>query len=52
MGATGTVLFTAAPPRNWYYLMAQCDWDGDSSVNALYWMRDDLSTLGQSNELR
>ena len=50
MGATGTVLFPTTPVRNWYYLMAQCDWDGDPLVNALYWQRDDLTELGKSNE--
>ena len=57
MGPTGQGLFVGAdgttyqtPTRNWYYLMAQCDWDGDSSVKAQYWQRDDLSELGRANE--
>jgi len=50
MGATGTTLFPTAPIRNWYYLMARCDWDGDPTIDALYWQRDDLTELGKSNE--
>jgi prepilin-type N-terminal cleavage/methylation domain-containing protein len=53
IGATGQILFgVTAPVRAWYYLMAQCDWDGDSSVNATFWERDDLNVLGKDNELR
>ncbi len=51
MGATGVAIFGAtAPIRNWFYVMGQCDWDGDPLVNALYWQRDDLTELGKSNE--
>ena len=54
MGPVGLGMYGAAPPRNWYYLMAQCDWDGDgpAGVNALYWQRDDQTALGKSNENR
>jgi len=57
MGATGHVLFDptfggAAPIRNWYYLLAQCDWDGNPAVNATWWQRDDLTELGRDNELQ
>ncbi len=53
IGATGQILFGNTPPvRAWYYLMAQCDWDGDPTVNANFWQRDDLTELGRSNELR
>ena len=53
IGTTGQLMFgTTAPVRAWYYLMAHCDWDGDSSVNATYWQRDDLTELGKDNELR
>jgi hypothetical protein len=34
-------------------MMAQCDWDNDMSVNALYWQRGDLSLMGSNgNEAR
>ena len=53
IGTTGQKLFgTTAPARAWFYLMAQCDWDKDSSVNATFWQRDDLTELGKDNELR
>jgi len=53
MGAVGLAMYGGtAPPRNWYYLMAQCDWDGNPAVNALYWQRDDQTELGKSNEMR
>lgn len=55
MGPVGASMYTTGtPPRNWYYLMAQCDWDGDgpAGVNALYWQRDDQTELGKSNETR
>ncbi len=52
IGATGDLMFTAPPVRNWYYLMAQCDWDGDSAVKATYWQRDDWMEIGKLNEGR
>ena len=41
-------------PFNWYYLVAQCDWDGDpaATANAWYWQRGDSTELGRENELR
>jgi prepilin-type N-terminal cleavage/methylation domain-containing protein len=53
MAAIGDDLFGgAAPTRNWFYLMARCDWDGDSGTNATYWQRDDESGMGRLNEGR
>jgi prepilin-type N-terminal cleavage/methylation domain-containing protein len=53
IGTTGQILFgVTAPVRAWYYLMAQCDWDGDPTVNATFWQRDDLTDMGRDNELR
>jgi type IV pilus assembly protein PilA len=53
INTTGQLLFgTTAPVRAWYYLMAQCNWDGDTTVNATFWQRDDLTDLGKDNELR
>jgi prepilin-type N-terminal cleavage/methylation domain-containing protein len=53
MGTHGVQVFTAtAPIRGWFYVMGQCDWDADSSVNAEFWQRDDLSIIGSVNELR
>jgi prepilin-type N-terminal cleavage/methylation domain-containing protein len=53
LGFYGQKVFGATPPaRNWYYVVSQCDWDGDSTVNAMYWQRDDLSLIGSENEQR
>lgn len=53
MGDIGESLFGTDPPtRNWYYLVAQCDWDDNPSINARYWQRDDWSDLGKENEGR
>jgi prepilin-type N-terminal cleavage/methylation domain-containing protein len=52
IGEVGSILFPTAPVRNWYYLMAQCDWDGDDAINARYWQRDDWTELGRENEGR
>jgi prepilin-type N-terminal cleavage/methylation domain-containing protein len=56
MGTVGVELFneyaSSTPPRNWYYLLAQCDWDNNSAVNAIYSMRGDKTDLYKSNEQR
>ena len=56
MGAIGQSLYTefpgSVPPKNWYYMLAQCDWDKDAAVNALYWSRGDQSAIGKENEQR
>ncbi len=49
----GQILYGAAVvPGNWYYLVAQCDWDNDPTVNAMYWQRGDSSELGHENEMQ
>ena len=51
----GQLLYGAgAVPFNWFYLIAQCDWDGDPAptANAWYWQRGDSTELGRENELR
>ena len=51
--AKGQLLYgSTAVPANWYYLVAQCDWDNDSTVNAMYWQRGDSSQLERENEMR
>jgi type IV pilus assembly protein PilE len=56
IGAIGATLYTeysgATPPKNWYYVLAQCDWDHNSAINALYWSRGDQGTIGKENEQR
>lgn len=51
MGPVGTSLWTEVagiPPKNWFYMMAQCDWDNDLSANAVYWQRGDLNVIGNN----
>jgi prepilin-type N-terminal cleavage/methylation domain-containing protein len=48
----GQVMFPSTPVRSWYYLLAQCDWDSDKTINAKYWIRDDLDDMGKENENR
>jgi prepilin-type N-terminal cleavage/methylation domain-containing protein len=52
IGDKGSLVFPTTPTRNWYYLLAQCDWDSSSSINAMYWQRDDWTELGKENEGR
>jgi prepilin-type N-terminal cleavage/methylation domain-containing protein len=53
IGTIGAEMWGATTPtRNWFYLMAQCDWDGTPAVKAQYWQRDDWSELGKRNEGR
>lgn len=52
IGAIGAEMFPTTPTRNWYYVMAQCDWDGDSTTKATYWQRDDWTIVGRANEGR
>ena len=53
-GAIGIELWGAGntPAVNWFYMVAQCDWDGSTVINAKWWQRGDLSTLGRENEQR
>jgi prepilin-type N-terminal cleavage/methylation domain-containing protein len=52
MGAIGTEIFAefpgSVPPRNWFYMMAQCDWDNSMAQNAMYWQRGDLTNMGNN----
>ena len=38
----GAGLFSAAPTRNSFYVKAECDWDGVSTVNNIWSVRGDL----------
>jgi type IV pilus assembly protein PilA len=52
-GTIGLELWNStAPATNWYYMVSQCDWDGDPANNAMYWQRGDLSVMGRDNEGR
>lgn len=53
MGPIGIGVYgSTAPLRGWFYVLAQCDWDSDSTVNAMYWQRHDSTELGRDNEQR
>lgn len=53
MGALGQVMYgTVNPPKNWFYMVAQCDWDNDPTINAKLWQRGDLAEIGRDNEQR
>lgn len=39
-----------APSGDWYYLLAECDMDGDSSTNARYFARHDREGIVQQND--
>ncbi len=42
----------SAPATNWYYLLAECDMDGNSSVNSFYFSRSDTTGVAKRNEGR
>lgn len=51
IGATATAFgLTAAPARNWYYVIAECDFDDDPAVNSLYFTRSDQDGFQVQNE--
>jgi Tfp pilus assembly protein PilE len=53
LGTIGMSLYAgAAPASEWYYLVAQCDWDGDPTLNSSYSRRGDRTDLQRSNEGR
>jgi Tfp pilus assembly protein PilE len=52
MGSIGTTLYATTPAQSWYYLLAQCDWDGNSAVNSIYARRGDSEDLVKINEGR
>jgi prepilin-type N-terminal cleavage/methylation domain-containing protein len=43
---------TEVPATNWFYLLARCDMDGDTSVDAYYLTRSDDTKLVRENEGR
>ena len=51
-GAKGQLIFPVASPAHWYYMVAQCDWDGDPAVNAWYYQRGDSYESGYENACR
>lgn len=45
----GTFGMSTAPATNWFYMIAECDFDGDPSVNSLYFARSDVSGVAERN---
>ncbi len=48
----GVALWATTPTRPWFYVRAECDWDGQSSTNNVWVVRGDLSisTATQTGE--
>lgn len=44
--------FTDAPEEDWFYLLAECDFDGNAGVNSLYFMSGTMATMAKKNEGR
>jgi len=49
-----TRLWGADPGRQWFYVHARCNWDGNGGTNEMWYLRDDqvTSTALVDNELR
>ena len=52
MGPKGKLLYATNPLRDWFYLVAQCDWDGDAAVNEESYQHGDMAEIGRDNEGR
>jgi type IV pilus assembly protein PilA len=50
--ASGDFNMTAVPESNWYYLLAQCDTDGDSGTDSFYFGRHDIEGLATKDKGR
>jgi prepilin-type N-terminal cleavage/methylation domain-containing protein len=42
----------ADPAHNWYYMIAECDWDNDPAVNSLYFSHSETNTVATRNQGR
>jgi len=40
---------TAAPVRDWFYLVAECDFDGDSATNSFYFTHSGMTRVLELN---
>lgn len=45
----GTSFAYTAPARNWFYLLAHCDLDGNSAVDSYYFASSDDAKIQKSN---
>ena len=41
--ANGKFNMTAAPASNWYYVIAECDWDNSAVTNEFWFVRSDVA---------
>ena len=41
--ASGTFGMAPAPTQNWYYVLAECDWDDDNALNEKWFVRSDIA---------
>lgn len=41
---------TTAPAKDWFYVLAECDFDGDSTLNSFYFKRSSASVTQSENE--
>jgi prepilin-type N-terminal cleavage/methylation domain-containing protein len=49
-GAMASTTFAyTAPAKNWFYILARCDLDNDSSVDSYYFISNDNSTIQKTN---
>ncbi|MEM9489648.1 MAG: prepilin-type N-terminal cleavage/methylation domain-containing protein [Myxococcota bacterium] len=44
--------FLTAPEKDWYYVLAECDFDNDSATNSHYFTSSELDTTLKENEGR
>jgi prepilin-type N-terminal cleavage/methylation domain-containing protein len=50
-GGEGAVLYQGTtPPKNWYYLLARCDWDNNGTDFSQYARRHDIAAIEITNE--
>jgi prepilin-type N-terminal cleavage/methylation domain-containing protein len=49
-GTIASTTFAYAPPaKNWFYVLAHCDLDGDSTVDSYYFVSNDDAAIQKSN---
>ena len=44
--------FTEAPQEDWFYMLAECDFDDNPAVNSLYFMSSTMAKIAKQNEGR
>lgn len=49
-GTMATTTFAYTPPaKNWFYILAHCDLDGNNTVDSYYFISNDNSTIKKTN---